>query len=157
MNSLSVFPSFPQIQKVETPLFPSGPVRLGLWLQEDFRMDLPILHFWSFMWLRNVCSPRIVAHCGEGWAMWFIYLSSHTATHSIHSLCCSLLHLFTSLFISAFAGLSIHTYTDPLICVLTLSFHKQKENATAGLIRETHNKQRTTAQNDCTQGSPRRL
>lgn len=79
--------------------------------------------------------------------------------HVPFTLCHFLIHLFylfTSLFVSSFAALSIHTSTDPLICVLTRSSREQKESAMTALIRETHDKQRTTAQNDCMLGSPRR-
>lgn len=73
-----------------------------------------------------------------------------------HSVTPSYTYLFTPLFISSFAALSVHTSTDPLICVLTHSFHEQKEKTMTGLIRETRNQQRTTAQNDCTLSSPGR-
>lgn len=66
-----------------------------------------------------------------------------------------LFYLFTSLFVSSSAALSIHTSTDPLICVLTRSSREQKESTMTALIRETCDKQRTAAPNDCVPGSPR--
>lgn len=66
-----------------------------------------------------------------------------------------LFYLFTSLFVSSFAAVSIHTSTDPLICVLTRSSREQKESTMTALIRETRDKQKTAAQNDCVPGSPR--